>query len=251
MELLKISAVSYLNTIPFVYGIMKSGMLEDFRLDLDVPSVCAEKLKNGEVDIALVPAGAFPDFTEPRIISDYCIGSVGTVRTVLLLSREPLERIATIHLDSDSRTSVMLARILADKFWKISPEWTPLRPGQWKDTSGISSLIAIGDKTFDLVNHYRYVYDLAEEWIRFTSLPFVFAIWLSLKPLPDIQISSLNKALAWGISRKAEAVEFFKDKLPPCGDCLGYLEKNISFGMDENKKKGLELYLKYLSEYIG
>jgi chorismate dehydratase len=248
MELLKISAVSYLNAIPFVYGIMKSGFLENFRLDLDVPSICAEKLKSGEVDIALVPSGAFPDFTNPRIISDYCIGSVGNVRTVLLLSRDPLEKIKNIYLDFDSRTSVKLARILAEKFWKISPHWTPVKPGQWKDLSQISSIVAIGDKTFDLVKQYPYVYDLATEWIRFTSLPFVFAFWLSLTPLPEDQLSSLNKALAWGISRKAESVEFFKDKLPPCGDCLEYLEENISYNLDGKKKAGLDLFLKYLSE---
>ena len=246
MNLLKISAVSYLNTIPFVYGILKSGHLENFRLDLDVPSACAEKLRNGEVDVALVPVGSFPDFKNPVIISEYCIGAVGKVRTVLLLSQKPLEQIDKIHLDYDSRTSVQLVKVLAEHYWNISPQWISLNPGQSDHPEQLESLVAIGDKTFELVKDYQYVYDLAEEWIRFTSLPFVFAAWLTLKTIPEQTLKSLNTALEWGISRKAESLEYFKDKLPACGDCLSYLENNISFQFDEEKKKGMQLYLKYI-----
>ena len=244
---LKISAVSYLNTIPFVYGILKSGHLENFRLDLDVPSVCAEKLKNGEVDIALVPVGAIGDFKDPFMISDYCIGAVGKVKTVLLLSQKPLEQIDTIYLDYDSRTSVRLVKILAEHYWKISPRWSDLKPGQSDHPDHLESIVAIGDKTFELVKQYEYVYDLAEEWGRFTGLPFVFAVWLSVKPIPQPLLKSLNNALSWGIARKAESLEFFKDKLPARGDFLSYLENNISFQFDEEKKKGMQLFLRYIS----
>jgi chorismate dehydratase len=247
MNLLKISAVSYLNTIPFVYGILKSGHLENFRLDLDVPSVCAEKLKTGVVDVALVPAGAFPDFENPVLISEYCIGAVGKVRTVLLLSQKPLKQIDKIYLDYDSRTSVQLVKVLAEHYWNISPKWKSLNPGQSDHPEQLESLVAIGDKTFELVKEYKYVYDLAEEWIRFTSLPFVFAAWLTLQPIPEQTLESLNNALAWGVGRKAESLEFFKDKLPACRDCLSYLENNISFQLDEEKKKGMQLFLNYIS----
>ena len=246
MNSLKISAVSYLNTIPFVYGIIKSGHLENFRLDLDVPSVCAEKLKNGEVNVALVPVGAFPDFKNPVLISEYCIGAVGKVRTVLLLSQRPLEEVDTIYLDYDSRTSVQLVKVLAEHYWKISPQWKSLNPGQSDRPEQLESLVAIGDKTFELVKQYKYVYDLAEEWIRFTELPFVFAVWLSKKQLPVIFIDQLNQALSYGLKHKAESLDYFKDKLPSCGDCLSYLENNISFQFDEKKKKGMELYLQYI-----
>jgi chorismate dehydratase len=246
MKSLRISAVSYLNTFPFVYGILKSGYLEDFRLDLDVPSACAEKLKDGEVDVALVPVGAFIDFKDPLMITDYCIGAVGKVKSVLLLSQKPLEKIDNISLDFDSRTSVKLVKILAEHFWKIRPLWNNLNPGQSDHPDQLESLVAIGDKTFNLVKYYKYVYDLAEEWIRFTSLPFVFASWISVKPIPNPVVESLNNALSWGIARKAESLEFFKEKLPACGDCLNYLEENISYGFDKNKKDGLEMFLKYL-----
>jgi chorismate dehydratase len=247
MNSLKISAVSYLNTIPFVYGILKSGHLENFRLDLDVPSVCAERLKKGEVDAALVPVGAIPDFDNPFIVSEFCIGAVGKVKTVLLLSQKPLEQIDNIYLDYDSKTSVKLVKILAEHHWKISPQWSNLNPGQSDHPVQLASLVAIGDKTFELVKDYKYVYDLAEEWIRFTGLPFVFAVWLSKKQLPAIFIDQLNEALLFGLQHKAESLEYFKDKLPSCDDCLSYLENNISFQFDEEKKKGMQLYLRYIA----
>jgi chorismate dehydratase len=244
---LKISAVSYLNAIPFVYGILKSGHLENFRLDLDVPSVCAEKLKKGEVDVALVPVGAIPDFTDPFIVSEYCIGAVGRVKTVLLLSQKPLEQIDSIYLDFDSRTSVQLVKILAKHFWKTNPRWKNLNPGQSDHPAQMESLVAIGDKTFALTKQYKYVYDLSGEWFRFTGLPFVFALWLSKKKLPVIFKDQLNEALSYGLKHKAESIEYFKDKLPSC-DCLSYLEDNISFLFDEEKKKGMELFLNYISQ---
>jgi len=247
MNSLKISAVSYLNTIPFVYGILKSGLLENYRLDLDVPSVCAEKLKNGEVDVALVPVGAISDFENPEIISEYCIGAVGKVRTVLLLSQKPLDQIDEIHLDYDSRTSVKLVKVLAEKFWNIKPTWKNLDPGQSDHGDQLGSLVAIGDKTFELADNYKYVYDLAEEWSRFTGLPFVFAVWLSKKQLPAIFRDQLNAALSFGLKHKAESLVYFRDKLPPYDDCLSYLENNISFQFDEKKKKGMELFLRYIT----
>jgi chorismate dehydratase len=248
MKPLKISAVSYLNTFPFVYGILNSGYLEEFSLELDVPSVCAEKLKNGDVDIALVPVGAMPDLIKPLIITDYCIGAVKSVKSVVLLSQVPLETIRSIYLDFDSRTSVQLVKVLAQKFWKIDPEWKRLKAGQAEKLNGNEALVAIGDKTFELVKHYKFVYDLAEEWFHFTSLPFVFAAWMSIKPIPEPILQSLNSSLAWGIARKAEALDFFQEKLPACDDCLKYLEENISYELDTQKKKGLAQFILLLDQ---
>jgi chorismate dehydratase len=248
MDPLKISAVSYLNTIPFVYGIRNSGYLEDFRLDLAVPCVCTSNLKTGKSDIALIPVGSIPLLNGIQYVTNYCIGAVSPVKTVLLLSHQPLTSISKIHLDWDSRTSVRLAKVLANKFWKIDPEWISLKSGEAERSKGIESLVAIGDKTFELVNHYEYVYDLAEEWIKFTSLPFVFAAWVSTKKLPDVTLEKFNKALEFGINHKPETIEFFKDSIPPGIDAAKYLNENISFEFDEEKKKGLDLFLSYLKE---
>ena len=246
MKSFSISAVSYLNTYPFVYGIRESGILKDYHLELDVPSVCADKLHGGRVDIALIPAGALPDLGRYHLISNYCIGAVGEVKTVLLLSKVPMEKITRIYLDYDSRTSVELVRILAGNYWKISPEWEQLRPGQSDTASGMESLVAIGDKTFRIMHEFPYVYDLASEWVRFTGLPFVFAVWASREKLPDEIISLFCRALSYGINNKSACLDYFRDKLPAKVDCLSYLENSISYELDTKKLEGLELFLSYL-----
>jgi chorismate dehydratase len=248
MELLKISAVSYLNTFPFVYGIEKSGLLENYRLELDIPSLCAEKLKNGRVDVALIPVGALNDFASCEFVTDFCIGAVNSVKTVLLLSHKPVEKITEIGLDYDSRTSVRLIKVLARRHWKIDPSWKNLMPGQAATDRGMEAIVAIGDKTFDLVKKYPYCYDLAEEWIKFTSLPFVFAAWVTINKLPPPLLNDLNRALTFGVSHISETLEFFKSRLPAGEDCKSYLEKNISYTFDEPKKKGLALFLDYIKE---
>ncbi len=246
--MLKISAVSYLNTFPFVYGLKKSGQAGDFRLELDVPSVCARKLQNGEADIALVPVGALPDIPGHRIVSPYCIGAKEKVRTVLLLSRVPLREIRSVHLDYDSRTSVRLVRILAKHYWQINPQWYNLQTDLSVRQEQHPSLVAIGDKTFRMRDQYPYVYDLAEEWYRFTGLPFVFAVWVTRKQLPETSIRALNKDLEFGLKHKAEALDYFRARLPECGDCLAYLENDISYELDQAKREGMALFLSYLSE---
>ena len=246
MDSLKISAVSYLNTFPFVFGIRQSGILENVRLDLDVPSVCAEKFKSGQVDLALVPVGALPDIGKYHIIGDYCIGAISSVKTVLLLSRKPLDDIQRIHLDPDSRTSVELAQLLARNYWKIRPEWIHLAPGQADRPEQYESLVAIGDKTFELAKKYEFIYDLADEWIKFSFLPFVFAIWVS-KEKPERRLArKFNRVLAYGVNHKTESVEYFKDKLPAGVDAIKYLNENISFEFDKQKKRGLDLFLTFL-----
>jgi len=246
MDTLRISAVSYLNTYPFVYGIKKSGILSDFSLSLDVPSLCAEKLKSGLADIALVPVGALPEISQFYYISDFCIGAVGKVKTVLLLSKVPLDRITKIYLDHDSRTSVELVKVLASHYWHIAPRWVNLKEGRAAADHEMESLVAIGDKTFDIRHKYPYVYDLGEAWISFSGLPFVFAAWISLNKLPDNVILEFNHALAFGVSHRRDCIDYFRDKLPAYDDCLGYLERNISYEFDERKKQGLELFLSYL-----
>ncbi len=250
MEPLKISAVSYLNTFPFVYGIRESGFLKDYRLDLDVPSLCAEKLKKGEADVALIPVGALNDLGPYDFVADYCIGAISTVKTVLLLSNKPLDRVTEIGLDYDSRTSVQLVKVLAKHYWNISPSWKELMPGQVSKDHRFDAIVAIGDKTFELVKKYPYCYDLAEEWIMFTALPFVFAAWVTTKKLPGSRKKELNDALGYGVGHIKETLNYFRERLPANEDCQHYLERNISFSFDEKKKEGMNLFLNYIRQTI-
>ena len=117
----KISVISYLNSIPFVYGLNCSTISKSLNLQLDYPSVCADKLINNVVDIGLVPVVILKDYPSFKIISKYCIGANGDVDTVCLFSNVPIHDIKKIYLDYQSRTSVELLKILCREYWKITP----------------------------------------------------------------------------------------------------------------------------------
>lgn len=208
--------------------------------------MCAERLKSGDADIALVPAGALPDFRNYHIVSDYCLGAVKKVITVLLLSHKPLGKIKKVYLDFDSRTSARLVQVLSQSFWKTEPVFERLKPGQAEHFSKKEAIVAIGDKTFGMRNDYPYVYDLADEWIKFTGLPFVFALWISLKPIPEDVKVPFNLALASGINNIDEVLKYFSSRLPQNADCRKYLTENISYTFDKAKRDGLNLFLSYL-----
>lgn len=244
---IRISAVSYLNTLPFVYGIKNSGLLADYDLMLDVPSQCARRYENGEADIVLVPAGALPDLRNYRLVPEYCIGSTGNVKTVLLLSQVPLGQIKNIYLDQHSMTSVRLIKILAAQFWKINPAWILPDEKAQADMAKLESTVAIGNKAFLMEKSFNYVYDLSSEWNKFTGLPFVFACWIVRDTLSPDSLKSFKDALAWGLAHKKESIEnLFDPKEFPGIDIYEYLEKNIEFIFDEQKHKALNLFLDYI-----
>jgi chorismate dehydratase len=249
MEPLRISAVSYLNTLPFVYGIKHSGLLSNYDLQLDIPSECARKFINKEVDIALVPVAALAKLDTYNLLNDYCIGASGKVKTVLLLSQVPLNEIKTIHLDYHSLTSVNLVKILSKHHWKINPQWVNLDELTEMNMVKLQSLVAIGDKTFLIDKEFAYVYDLAEEWKNFTQLPFVFACWVAQENVSLEILNTFNAALGWGIQHKLQSIkELFDAQRFPNVDLKEYYEKNIDFIFDEPKHKAFNLFLRYLAE---
>ena len=121
----RIAAVSYLNTIPFIYGIEHEGNLRA-ELLLSPPSLCAKNFAEHKADIALVPAAAVPSLADAQVVTEYCIGAAGPVRTVVLLSNEPIEKARRVFLDAHSLTSVQLAGYLLAKHWKVTPEYYTL-----------------------------------------------------------------------------------------------------------------------------
>ncbi|MGI8892212.1 MAG: menaquinone biosynthetic enzyme MqnA/MqnD family protein, partial [Bacteroidia bacterium] len=199
MQRVKVSAVSYLNTKPFLYGLENSSVKDFIELSLDIPSVCAEKLINRQAEIGLVPVAAIPLIQDARIVSDFCIGAEGKVKTVNLYSQVPLSEVNKIFLDYQSRTSVLLVKLLAGKYWQIEPEWENASPGFIKEITNTSAGLVIGDRTFSLEGKFPFVYDLAEEWYKFTKLPFVFAAWVANKDLPESFLQAFNEALSFGV----------------------------------------------------
>jgi chorismate dehydratase len=244
--MIKVSCVRYLNSQPFIYGLKNSSIISEIGLSLDIPSVCAEKLLNGSVDIGLVPVAIIPELKESHIISDYCIGADGKVETVLLLSDVPLEKIENILLDYQSRTSVLLLKILADKFWKISPQWKDGENNFENKITGATAGLVIGDRTFALKNNFKYVYDLAEEWKKFTFLPFVFACWVSNKKIQSDFISCFNSALESGLKN----IPLVASQHPSgIFNPLDYLTKKVSFNLDAKKEEAMKLFLEMSGAY--
>ena len=239
----KVSAVSYLNTIPFIYGINHSDLKDKIDLSLDYPSVCAQKLIENKVDIALVPIVVLKENPHFNIISDYCIGAKGKVDTVCLYSDIPLEGIEEIYLDYQSRTSVELLKLLCREHWKVSPNFRHSSEGFENKIEGRTAALIIGDRAFSANGKYKFVYDLSESWKEMTGLSFVFACWISNKNIEENFTSEFNKSLKMGVENVEESIKKEYDNYPHCKNPKEYLNNKISYLLDENKRKGMELFL--------
>lgn len=245
---IKISAVSYLNSKPFIYGLQHADLINEIDLSLDIPSTCAQKLITDKADIGLIPVSAIPQLKEYYIISDYCIGAEGKVTSVMLYSQVPLNEIKKVLLDYQSLTSINLVKVLAKNYWKISPKWTPAEPDFETHINETTAAVIIGDRTFGLNNKYKYSYDLSEEWQKFTQLPFVFACWIANKKLPDTFISRFNNALKKGLDNRAVLINELKVKDEYFTGLDLYLNNSISYDYDISKKQALQLFLDYTAK---
>ena len=238
MDKIKISAVAYTNTKPFIYGIEHSAVLSQIDLSLDIPSDCAARVIDGSVDLGLIPVAAIPFVPNANIITDYCIGSVGAVNSVFIFSSVPADQIRTVKLDRESRTSNNLAKVLLKFHFKQDVTFTTDLDA---DTDAI---VLIGDRTFGKKDDYAFVYDMGEEWMKFTGLPFVYAAWVANKPIPEAFVNEFNAALKLGLASRAAVVK----NLPvnPLFDLEDYLMHKLDFDLTEDKKKALYLFLDYI-----
>lgn len=249
MSQLRISAVSYLNTKPFIYGLYRSDLADMLDLSLDIPSVCARKLLHGEVDLALAPVAIIPELPEAHIISNYCIGAVGKVKTVCIFSEKPLTAIKRIYLDFHSRTSVALARMLCTHYWRIQPEFVAATEGFEREIGGDTAAVIIGDRAIGRDRQFAYTYDLGEAWLNWTGLPFVFAAWISTKPLHPDLVDRFNAALQMGIEHIPDLTKILPTM--PGFDVEDYFRHNISYNLDQPKWLALHRFLGLLSGENG
>ncbi|HIE16440.1 MAG TPA: hypothetical protein EYP69_05905 [Bacteroidales bacterium] len=125
-NIIKIGLVSYLNTLPFVYGIrtmIENQKQWNLKIIQAYPSECTNLFRENKIDIGIIPIGALPNLKNYQIVSKFCLGTKQKVDSVLLLSHKPIKNIDTILLDYQSETSVLMAKILARYYWKINPIW--------------------------------------------------------------------------------------------------------------------------------
>ncbi len=250
MERIRISAVSYLNTLPFVHGLRKGALAGRIDLNLDTPARCTARLAGGEADIGLVPVASL-SMHPFRIVSDYCIGADGRVDSVLLLSPVPLSQIGRIALDYQSITSVALARVLEERLWKTGARFESTRPGYEDTLQGDRAGIVIGDRALALRKRFPYVYDLAAEWKKLTGKPFVFACWAALTPPPGDFMAAFNEALAWGVN---EAGHLNNPSLEPgitLSEQAEYLSHCIRYRLDDAARDALRFFLDCAAPYVS
>lgn len=232
----KISVVSYLNSKAFIKGLEAD---EQFDFRLDVPAECARRLRENEVDIGLVPVATIPEIPNAKIISDYCISAFGEVNSVFLFSNSAAENITKIYLDNHSRTSNKLCRLLMNEYWKKDVQWEQ-RNTNLVELKENEALVLIGDRTFDQIGKYKFQYDLAEEWRKHTSLPFVFAAWVANKEISDEFVQKFNNALANGIEKMDEVIQ---ENQLDYFDVDDYLKNKIQYKLNDEKRKVIDRFL--------
>jgi chorismate dehydratase len=246
----RIAAVSYLNTLPFVHGLKHSALAGQMALALDTPAGCAARLAGGAADLALVPVAALPG-GRFHVVSEYCIGADGRVDSVLLLSESPLPAVRTILLDYQSLTSVALARLLEERLWKTGAVFKLAGPGFENAIQGGTAGVVIGDRALFMRPRFAYALDLAAEWKKLTGMPFVFACWAAVKPPDAGFLAAFNDALATGVAQAGSLHDAaLLDRMSESAQ-RDYLQKSVRYVFDDAKKKALAEFLKAAAPYFA
>jgi len=245
---IRVGAVSYLNTKPLLYGISHSSIMNDIDLIIEYPARIADMLLKDEIDMGLVPVAVIPKMKEYYINGDYCIGSDGPVASVCLFSETPIEKVERVLLDYQSRTSVQLAALLLEKYWKIRPQLVNAGQDFRDHIGGTTAGVVIGDRALEQRKISPYVYDLGEAWKAFTGLPFVFAAWISNKPLDAGFIRRWDEANLMGLQHIDKVVG---ENPFPVFDLHAYFTRYLDYKLDDRKRQGLQQFLQYLHVKAG
>jgi chorismate dehydratase len=264
MRRLRISAISFLNTAPLMWDFEHLGdadphVVENFEIAYTVPSKCAEQLAAGTADIGIIPSITYATIPGLAILPDVAIASKNAVRSILLVLNKSIEDVRTVALDTSSRTSMVLTRILLTKFLpgRTAREYVAMHPDLDLMLAKYDAALLIGDSALQ-VDRTRYqAIDLAEHWRHFTGKPFVFAFWA-------VRFASLDQAsqrydLGEVFSRSRDhglernhVAQIARDWAPRLSlsesDIKNYLLENIHYTLDRENAEGLELFYRYASE---
>ncbi len=243
LDKIRVGAVSYLNTKPFLWGLQKSGIMDQIELTIDYPSNIAKGLQVGKLDMGLVPVAVIPLLKEYYFVGDYGIACDGEVASVALFSDVPVHAIERVFLDYQSRTSVALLRILLKQYWNVEPELIDAKDDFEGQIQGSAAGLVIGDRALELRNKKPFVYDLGAAWKAMTGLPFVFAAWVSRKPLPVGFVADFSLACETGVAQ-LEIIE--KEYQSLNFNLYEYYTRNIHFFLDEQKKRGMKKFWELL-----
>lgn len=256
MARLRISTISYLNTAPLMWDFEHGAVGCDFDISYTLPSACARSLQAGTADIGIIPAAAYTQIPGLEILPDVAIASRRAVRSILLVSRVPIEQIRTIALDTSSMTSVALTKILFEKWLGGARTFTSMAPELNQMLAAHDAGLLIGDPALQVDRSRYYTLDLAEEWIRRTGKSFVFAFWAVRHEARQTQ-QPLDLAAIFQQSRDhglepASLDRISREWAPRLGlteqDVCSYLTENIYYYLDPPCIEGLRLFYRYAAE---
>jgi chorismate dehydratase len=239
----RIGAVNYLNSKPLIEGL--AGLLPDAELSLDYPSRLADDLEAGRLDVALVPSIEVLRHPNYEVVSDACVATHGPVMSVKLYSRVPFGMIRSLALDAGSRTSAALVRIMLRERYGVIPRLEPFPFEQSPSATRADALLMIGDRAMHQPEgEFVGTWDLGEEWLRWTGLPFVFAVWAARAGTELATVEeALGKARDLGLERAATIA---KREAPLLGlseaTAYNYLTKNLHFRIGPAERSGLRLF---------
>lgn len=260
MRPLRISAISFINTAPLMWDFEKGDTARElskhFELSYTIPSQCAEELKTGVSDIGIIPVAAYTTIPDLVVIPEISIAAKGAVRSILLISKVPLEKIRNVATDNSSRTSAALLEVFLRKFVGITPGFTPQAPSALEMLRWHDACLLIGDPALQVTTDGRYVYDLAEQWRHWTGYPFVFAFWAVRKAAlqktsPGIDlVRTFQQSRDHGLLHIPEIASSWAPRLKLKEDLLReYLTTNIDYSLDSDNLRGLKLFFRYAEEF--
>jgi len=257
MGRLRISAISFLNTTPLMWDFDHGPAGDNFDISYTVPSACAADLAKGNADIGIIPAAAYTTVPNLVILPGVAIASRQAVRSILLVSKVPVEKIQTVALDTSSLTSVALVKVLFAKWWGGKRKFTSMDPDLESMLQLNDAALLIGDSALKVDRSKFLTFDLAEQWFRFTGKPFVFAFWAVRKDALKDKTSNLDLATIFQQSRNHGLAadnlnQIAREWAPRVGlseaDVRSYLTDNIHYYLDPAHIEGLQLYYRFAQE---
>ena len=260
MAPLRISAISFLNTAPLMWDFEHGDAARDFAIEYTIPSACAAALAANQADIGIIPAITYAEIPGLVILPNIAIAAKDFVRSILLVSKKPIEQVETVATDTSSRTSVALLQVLFTKFFGGRRQLTPHAPHLEAMLQHHDAALLIGDAALETPAGKEYfVYDLAHLWHERTGQPFVFAFWAVRLDSLDRMPRHLDLVKVFQQSRdhglEPENLRIIAQEWSPKvrlseTDIYTYLTQNIHYYLDRENHAGLQLFLRY-SQEIG
>src|SRR5580700_2942209 len=259
MKQLRISAISYLNTAPLMWDFEhgSTDARSAFDISYTIPSQCAASLHEGSADIGIIPVAAYASIPDLAILPGVAIASRRPVRSILLVSKLPIEKIRTVALDTSSMTSVALTKVLFAKWWGGGRTFTAMAPDIEHMLEEHDAGLVIGDPALKIDRSRYLTYDLAEEWIRLTGKPFVFAFWAVRQAALNDLSHDVHLAAVFQESRDNGLLPESLDRIArewgprlQLGeeDVKSYLTENIHYSLDPPCLDGMKLFFQYAQE---